>query len=65
MKAELSDLLRKQFDVRQARHIREIETLEAQVKKLKELVQKRQENRAEIISRRLDQIVRESQGLGF
>ena len=65
IKTKLSEALGKQFDVRQKRHGLEIETLEARVKKLKQLVQKRQENREEIISRRLDQIVRDSQGLGF
>jgi hypothetical protein len=65
IKAKLSEALGKQFDVRQKRHGLEIEVLEAQVKKLKELVQKRQENRTEIISRRLDQAVRDSEGLGF
>jgi hypothetical protein len=65
IKAKLSKTLGQQFDARQARHEREIKALEAQVKKLKDLVQKRQENREEIIARRLDQIVRESQGLGF
>ena len=65
LKSKLSELIGKQFDVRQKRHKREIESLEAQVKKLKDLVQKRQDNRSEIISRRLDQLVRESQGLGF
>jgi len=65
IKAKLSEALGQQFDVRQKRHGLEIEALEAQVKKLKELVQKRQENRAEIISRRLDQVVRDGEGLGF
>jgi hypothetical protein len=64
-KAQLRETLGSQFDIRQQRHGLEIEALEAQVKKLKELVQKRQENRVEIISHRLDQIVRNSQGLGF
>jgi hypothetical protein len=65
VKTKVGEALGKQFDVRQKRHGIEIETLEARVKKLKQLVQKRQENRVEIISRRLDQVVRDSQGLGF
>lgn len=65
IKAKLSDLLEKQFDLRQKRHESEIEALEAQVKKLKDLVQKRQENRRDIISKRLDQVVRDAQGLGW
>ncbi|QEH31779.1 hypothetical protein OJF2_02440 [Aquisphaera giovannonii] len=65
LKAKLSEALGKQFDLRQERHQKEIEALEAQVKKLKDLVDKRKENRSEIISRRLDQVVRDAQGLGF
>jgi hypothetical protein len=65
IKTKLSEVLEKQFDQRQKRHEQEIEHLEAQIKKLKDLIQKRQENRREIIARRLDQILRESQGLGW
>jgi hypothetical protein len=65
IKANLDETLSKQFDASQRRYGLRIEALEAQIKRLKDLVRKRQENRAEIISRKLDQIVRESQGLGF
>jgi len=65
IKAKLGETLSKQFDAGQKRYGLEIEAIEAQIKRLKDLVRKRQENRAEIISRRLDQIVRDSQGLGF
>src|SRR5439155_15706758 len=64
LRAKLGEVLEKQFDQRQRRHAAEIEGLEAQVKKLGDLVQRRQENRREIIGRRLEQILRESQGLG-
>ena len=65
IKGQLTELLEKQFDQRQKRHEDEIKQLEAQIKKLKDLVDKRQENRREIISARLNQIVKESQGLGW
>lgn len=65
IQAKLNEILGKQFDARQRRHKLEIEALEAQVKKLRELVNKRQESRDDIISRRLEQIVRDSQGLGW
>jgi hypothetical protein len=65
IKTKLNVLLGKQFDARQKRHANEIETLEARVKKLKQIVSQRQENRTEIISRRLDQIIQDSKGLGF
>jgi hypothetical protein len=62
---QLHDILEKQFDMRQQRHEVEIEQLEAQVRKLRELVQKRQEHRRDIIASRLDVIVRDSLGLGW
>jgi hypothetical protein len=65
IKANLNETLSKQFDASQQRYGLRIEALEAQIKRLKDLVRKRQENRAEIISRKLDQIIRDSQGLGF
>jgi hypothetical protein len=64
-RTRLGDVLTKQFDARQKRHRQEIEALEAKVAKLKELVNKRQASREEIVTRRLEQIVRDSQGLGW
>jgi hypothetical protein len=65
VRTKLEENLGKQFDLRQKRHGLEIEALETQVKKLRELVRKRQESRAEIISRRVDQVLREAEGLGW
>ncbi len=65
IKAELSEALEKQFDQRQKRHEHELAELEAKVKKLKDLVTKRQEKRREIVSKRLDQILRDAEGLGW
>jgi hypothetical protein len=65
IKVRLDDALEKAFAMRQKRHAHEIEELEAKVKKLKELVAKRQENRREIIANRRDQILRDAQGLGW
>jgi hypothetical protein len=65
IKGQLSEVLEKQFDERQKRHEQELKALEAQVKELKNLVDKRQENRREIIGARLNQIVKEAQGLGW
>ena len=62
---ELAENLGKQFDVRQKRHGLEIEALETRVRKLKELVRRRQESREDIVSRRLDQILKELEGLGW
>ncbi len=65
LKVKLGEVLEKQFEQRQKRHEGEIAELEAQIKKLKDLVARRQENRREIIARRLEQVLRESQGLGW
>jgi hypothetical protein len=54
LKAKLAQELEKQFDQRQKKHQAESEDLEAQVKKLKELIRTRNENRKEIISRRVE-----------
>ena len=65
IKAKLSEVLAKQFEQRQKQHESEIAELEAKVKKLKDMVARRQENRREIVARRLEQVLRESQGLGW
>jgi hypothetical protein len=65
LKETLEKVLGKQFDLRQQRHTLEIETLEAEVKRLKQLVQKRQESRSDIIAKKLDQLLQESEGLGW
>jgi hypothetical protein len=65
IKARLDEALDKAFATRQTRYAHEIEELETKVKKLKELVAKRQDNRREIIANRRDQILRDAQGLGW
>ena len=65
LKDDLAQILEKQFDLRQKHHLDEIKALEEKIKKLKGLVDKRQENRREIVSNRLDQILRDAMGLGW
>jgi hypothetical protein len=65
LKAKLVEILEKQFDLKRRRHEAELEALEAQVKKLKDMVRVRGENRRQIISDRLEQILRDAQGLGW
>ncbi len=65
IRSKLTETLGKQFDARQKRHETEITNLEAKIKKLKDMVQKRQDNRREIISRRMEQLVRDAEGLGW
>jgi hypothetical protein len=65
IRTQIGEILEKQFDLRQKHHVKEIEALESKVKKLKDLVQKRQDNRREIVSKRLDQILSDAEGLGW
>jgi hypothetical protein len=65
IKTKITETIEKQFELRQKRHEAEITELETQLKKLKEMVQKRQDNRKEIVGKRFDQLVRESEGLGW
>jgi hypothetical protein len=65
IKTKLTESIEKQFDVRQKRHEAEITALENQLKKLKEMVQKRQENKKDIVGKRFEQLIRESEGLGW
>lgn len=65
LRGKLETALGKQFDLRQQRHALEIEMLEAKVTRLKQLVNKRHESRSDIIAKRLDQLIRDSEGLGW
>ena len=64
IKSQLKGVLETQFAARQERHKKEIDDLEVKVKKLKELFGKRQENAREIVANRLEQILRDAEGLG-
>jgi hypothetical protein len=62
---QLRETTNKQFEIRQKRHEADLKALEDQVKKLKDMVQKRKDNRREIVGKRLEQLVRETEGLGW
>ncbi|WP_165249582.1 hypothetical protein [Paludisphaera soli] len=65
MEASIRGQLGQQFDARQRRYVDEIEALEAKVARLRALVDKRQENRDDIVQKRLNQLLSESEGLGW
>jgi hypothetical protein len=65
LRDKMKEVLDKAFEERQKRHEKEIEALEAQVKKLKEMVGKRKENKRDIIDERVKQLQREAAGLGW
>jgi len=62
---ELRDVLRESFEERLAAHTREIEQLEETVRQLREQLQRRTEKQDEIIQFRLQQLLREAEGLGW
>jgi hypothetical protein len=65
LKQSLQDTLSQQFDTQQKVRELEVANIEARVKKLRDTINKRSESRRTIIERRLDQLVRESEGLGW
>lgn len=64
-KAKLAATLEKQFDQQQKRRDLEVARIEAQLKKLREIMRKRAESRQTIVDKRLDQLLREADGLGW
>jgi hypothetical protein len=65
IKTKLGDALTKQFDAQQKRRDLELTRLEEKVKKVRALMKKRDEERKTIVDKRLDQLVREAEGLGW
>jgi hypothetical protein len=65
LKEKLASALAKQFDAQQKRRDLELARVEARLKKLREVMRKRGEERKTIIDKRLDQLVREAEGLGW
>jgi len=64
-RAKLAETLQKQFDLQQKRRDLEVARIEAQLKKLRDIMRKRGESRQTIIDKRLDQLLREAEGLGW
>ncbi len=65
IKAKLAAALEKQFDLQHKRREHEATKIEEQLKKLRELIKKRSDARQTIIEKRLDQLTREADGLGW
>ncbi len=61
----LVEALGKQYDEQRAQQKREIDDLQSQLKRLEDLMKKRDAARQQIIDRRIDQLVQEAQGLGW
>ena len=65
IKSKLAALLEKEFDLQQKRRDLELGRAEARLKKVRELWKKRSDARQTIIDKRLDQLLREADGLGW
>jgi hypothetical protein len=65
LKAELRDMLTKQFDVQKQRRELELSRIEERIKKLRDQIKKRNDARETIIDRRLEQLTNEAEGLGW
>jgi hypothetical protein len=65
IKAELAEHLTNHFSIQEQILDRELARVEARVKKLRELTQKRRDAQKTIIEQRLDQLLRDADGLGW
>jgi hypothetical protein len=65
IKSNLSTALEKEFDVQQRRRDLELKRVEERLKKVRDLMDKRKDARRSIIEKRLDQLIREADGLGW
>ena len=65
LRTQLRDVLDKQFAVHHQRREEELAKLEARVRSLREILTKRSEQRQTIVDRRLEQLIRDAEGLGW
>lgn len=64
-KEKLQDVLSQQFDAQQKVRELEVARVEAKLKKLRDLITKRSDARRTILEKRLEQLIREADGLGW
>ena len=65
IKAQLAELLGRQFELQQQIRENEVAQLEERIKKLRGLIEKRKEARQSIVDNRLEQLLRDADGLGW
>ena len=65
LKTQLRETLDKQFSAHHRRRELELSKLEARVRELRDLLNKRNEQRQAIVDRRLEQLLRHAEGLGW
>jgi hypothetical protein len=64
IKSVLATTLEKEFELQQKRRDLDLVRVKARLKKVRDLMKKRGEPRQSIIDKRLDQLIREAEGLG-
>lgn len=65
LRRKLEEALTKEFDQQSERQEKELKALEVQIRSLRSLLQKRKDAKADIIDRRIDELVQNAQGLGW
>jgi uncharacterized protein HemX len=65
IRKKLTESLAKQFDQHLQQQQKELDDLEKQIATLKDVVKKRQAAKNEIVERRLEQLIRDAEGLGW
>ena len=65
IRKKLADALAKEFDAHMERQQKELADLEKQIADLRSLLKKRQEAKTAIIDHRMDQLIRDAEGLGW
>lgn len=65
LRGTLSEALQRQFELRQQMRDREIAALEEQIKRLRDVFDKRAAAKQRIVEARLDQLLRAAEGLGW
>jgi hypothetical protein len=65
IKKKLTANLEKLFDAQQKRREMEVTRIEDQLKKLREVIEKRAKGKDKIIDRRLEQLLQDAEGLGW
>jgi flagellar motility protein MotE (MotC chaperone) len=65
IRKDLADVLAQQFEAHAKHQEKELADLENQIAKLRATLKKRQENKMAIIDHRVDQLIRDAEGLGW
>jgi hypothetical protein len=65
IKAGLAKVLQRQFDLQLQQREREVSEIEARVRNLREMIEKRKTARQSIVTNRLDQVLNELDGMGW